>query len=1313
MAPRHGPTPPVVSSRSREARIDADTLLRHEIASRPVGAWRLAGVVAHQSGRHEAARAAFTRAAGEVASPAAERAVDLANLGAVLRTLGRDEDAEAAYEQAIALDPACASAHHNLANLLLATARPDRAEAAYREAVRHFPAYAQAWNGLGLVLQKAGRIAEAAEAFRSAVNDAPHWNEPRINHGVVLLNLEQGEPAADAFRAAIELEPHNAAAHGNLGAVYVRGGLPIRAEAALRRAVEIAPLETRWRANLAVALQMQGRHVEAEQCCRQVMADRPGYASAHGNLLFALNYREDLSAEEIFSEYRAWDASHALPLAPARPRFALDRTAGRRLRIGYVSPDFRHHAVAFFAEPLIAAHDPAEVEVFCYAEVMVEDATTARLRILADHWRSTVGMDDTAVVDLIRADRIDVLVDLAGHTAANRLQVFARRPAPVQVASLLGHGYTSGLSAMDGILVDDDLAPPGSEGLFSETLVRIGRVPLAYRPPMGMPPVAPLPAHRTGYVTFGHFGRPERLNDKVILAWARILHAVPGARLMLNTRAMQEAAFREALTAQFAAHGIPAARLDLVFTQPQWRTWAAYGTIDIALDPFPHNAGTTTIEALWQGVPVVTLAARPSVGRIGASILRAVGLTDWVAADIDDYVRLAVQAAGQVEGLAGLRAGLRDRMRRSPLCDPGGLARVTEQAYRALWDRWRVGDGQRLRQFHGAGASARSLALAERMLSRDSDVATALHVRGLLALAEGDVAAAADDLAEASMLTPDDAEVHANHAAALRRLGRLDDAMAAARAALDLDPRSSPAMNNLGNVLRDAGRLSESEAAYRAALAVAPGFADAWANLAWVLSLNGQPRAAEEAAREAIALDGGHGNAFNNLGLALMRQGRLGEAEVALRRAIEIRPDFALPHSNLLFCLNYRTDLSADSIADEYREWDRRHGAPLAAAAVAHGNDRTCNRKLRVGYVSPDFRHHAVAYFAEPLLAAHDRASVEVVCYAEVTTPDAVTARFRAMADSFVSTIGMTDAQLADRIRADRIDILVDLAGHTGGNRLLTFARRPAPVQVATMLGLGTTSGLSAMDGFIADAVLVPEGSERLFAEPVVRLDRVPLAYRPPDGMPAVGELPALSHGIVTFGHFGRTIRLNDEVLDAWARILGAIPSARLCLNSAPFAEPAARVAFEQRFAACGGDADRLDLVFTAPQAITWRAYDGIDIALDPFPHNAGTTTMEALWQGVPVVTLAGRPGVGRIGAMLLGAAGLDDWITHDADAYVARAVGAAKDLAALAAVRRQLRARVAASPLGDAAGLAQAVEAVYRRLWRAWCVSEAGPARR
>ncbi|MBN8929399.1 MAG: tetratricopeptide repeat protein [Rhodospirillales bacterium] len=1279
----------------------------------------------------------------------AQTAADHSNLGAVLRAAGDRSAAEAAYRQAIRIDPSFAPAHHNLGNLLADGDRLEEAAAAYASAVAANPAYPDAWNALGVIRQRQGRLAEAEPAFRTAMRHAPRWVEPHGNLGVTLLGLEQHHAAERVLRHAVELDPTHAPAFGNLGALLLRSGFPIAAEEATRRALALAPAEHRWISNLAGALQMQVRHVEAEAEYRRALSVRPDYAGGHGNLLFALNYRDDLSPHAIFSEYRDWDARHARPLrpgdsTPATPTPPAGRIPpaastppaasappsplGRRMRVGYVSADFRQHAVALFSEPLLAAHDRSRVELFCYAELVLEDETTRRFRAMADHWRPTLGLSDEQVADMIRADGIDVLVDVGGHTAGNRLLVFARKPAPLQVEYILGHGYTSGLSAMDVFFADHRLAPDGTDALFSERVLRLPRIPLAYRAPADMPNVGPLPASRNGYVTFGYFGRPERLTDRVVATWARLLRTVPGSRLVLNNRNFQEPAFCRMFLARFDAHGIGTDRIDLIYTTPQPRTWAAYAGLDIALDPFPHNAGTTTIEALYQGVPVVSLAERPTVGRFGASILHAVGLDDWVTSTQDAYVARAAQAAQNTDELARIRHGLRARFLASPLADAKDLAQQFEAAFAELLSQVTPAhphsapthvrtDAARnqhapapvedhhatLRALFTAGDLAGANRLAGDLLRDDPNDPMACHVAGLVAYREKRLNDADRSLAITRKYAPADVEAHANHAAILRGLGRLEEAEQAARVALALAPNRPESLNNLGNILRDLGRYPEAIAAFQAALAAVPSFADAWANLAWVYSLTGQARESERAARAAITHDPRNANGHNNLGLALMRQSRLRDAEDALRKALALQPDFVLPHSNILFCLNYRDDLTPETLFAEYRAWDRRHAVPLRPDRPDFDLDRTPGRRLRVGYVSPDFRRHAVALFAEPLLAAHDRTQVELFCYAEVPVPDETTARFRALADHWRSTVGRTDEAVADMIRADRIDVLIDLAGHTAGNRLLAFARKPAPVQIEYMLGHGYTSGLSAMDAFLADTALAPPGAEALFSERLIRLPRIPLAYLPPADMPPVSPLPARAAGHVTFGYFGRTVRLTDAVIATWARILHGVPGARLVLNSAPFSEAAGRDACATRFAAFDIGRDRLELIFTAPQPVTWAAYGRIDIALDPFPHNAGTTTIEALHQGVPVVTLAGRPTLGRFGAAILGAVGLDDWVTADTDAYVARAITAATDLDALSAVRATLRDRVTAGPLGDPAGLAHAVEAAYRTLWETW----------
>jgi predicted O-linked N-acetylglucosamine transferase (SPINDLY family) len=322
-----------------------------------------------------------------------------------------------------------------------------------------------------------------------------------------------------------------------------------------------------------------------------------------------------------------------------------------------------------------------------------------------------------------------------------------------------------------------------------------------------------------------------------------------------------------------------------------------------------------------------------------------------------------------------------------------------------------------------------------------------------------------------------------------------------------------------------------------------------------------------------------------------------------------------------------------------------------------------------------------------------------------VQNPDAVTERFKRIADRWRSTVGLSDDAVADLVRSDGIDVLVDLAGHTAGNRLLVFARKPVPVQVAHMVGSGMTTGVPAIDVFLADKDLAPNGSEHLFAERVMRLPRIPLVYAPPEGMPPVRKLPALLKGYITFGCFSRTARINEGVIEAWARILKGVAGARLVLNSKPFQEAESRAHWHARFRAHGIASDRIDLIYTSPQPKTWDAYGQIDIALDPFPHNAGTTTIEALWMGVPVVSLADRPPVGRFGASILGSLGMHDWVTGNVNQYVARAIKAAADQHALAHLRQDLRDKFKTSPLGgNHAALTQEIEAVFRQLWRNYC---------
>lgn len=605
------------------------------------------------------------------------------NLGGTLSDLGRLAEAEACFRYAIQLSPRYADAHFNLGNTLRAMGRHDEAVACYRSALDIQPNNAAAHTNLGCTLIDLGQGQAAEASFRRAIEIAPNHAEALSNLGNTLRDAGRLAEAEAYQRQALKPDPNYATALCNLGAILHAQDRPDEALASLQRALAIKPDYVAALTNLGNALSVVGRLDEAETAYCRALQVKPDDVAAHSNRLFALNYHPDLGAADIFKAYQGYEQQCGSLQRNTWPMHTNDRTLPRRLRVGYVSPDFRQHSCRHFLEPLLAQHDRAAVEVFAYAEYAVEDAMSQRYRSYVDHWVPTRGLDDDALAQRVRADGIDVLVDLAGHTTGNRLAVFARKPAPVSV-SWLGYGYTTGLKAVDYFLTDAHTAPEGSENLFSETPWRLP-VGWAYRPSEGMGNVSPLPALERGYVTFGTLTRRIRINHRTIAVWAQILQQVPHSQLVIDSSSFTHAFAQDLLRQEFAAHGISAERLHLGCHTPPWDTLRG---IDIGLDCFPHNSGTTLFETLYMGVPFVTLAGRPSVGRIGSAILRAVGHPEWIANTEDNYVQRACTLAADLPKLAAVRASLRAEMARSPLMDEASFARSVEAAYQSMFQRW-------------------------------------------------------------------------------------------------------------------------------------------------------------------------------------------------------------------------------------------------------------------------------------------------------------------------------------------------------------------------------------------------------------------------------------------------------------------------------------------------------------------------------------------------------------------------------------------------------------------------------------------------
>ena len=662
---------------------EAEALYRQILAVEPrrPEALHLLGVIAQQVGRNDLAVELIGQAiALQPNSPEAH-----SNLGMALRNEGRLDEAIASCRQAILLKPNYFEALNNLGNALRDRGQLDEAIASHRQAIAIRPGYPEAHFNLGNALSGSGQLDEAIASYRQAILLKPDYPEALNNLGNVLRDRERLDEAIASYRQAILLKPDYPEAHNNLGNALRDTGQLDEATASFRQAIDLQPDYPEAHSNLGNILKDEGQLDEAIAAYRQAMAFRPEFPDAHSNLLLALNYHPGLDPSAVYEEHRRWNRQHAEPLRPFIQPHGNDPTPDRRLRIGYVSPDFCDHPVGHFLLPLLAHHDHEHFEIFCYAQVPAPDGMTRQLRAHADHWHSLTGLPDAQAADLIRHHQIDILVDLSGHTSHNRLLLFAHQPAPVQV-TFLGYPNTTGLATMDYRLTDACADPPGlTESFHSEQLVRLPRCGWCYQP-SDSPTVA---IRNEGPITFGSFNNFAKITEPALLLWARILHAMPGSRLLLKTYALGSENARQRVRQILGEAGITAERLELRGYEPAHDDHRAlYQRVDVALDTFPYNGTTTTCEALWMGVPVVTLAGKTHASRVGVSLLTNIDLPNLVADTAEDYVRLAADLAGDVPLLSHLRGTLRQRMEQSPLMDAPRFARDIEAAYRAMWRQW-------------------------------------------------------------------------------------------------------------------------------------------------------------------------------------------------------------------------------------------------------------------------------------------------------------------------------------------------------------------------------------------------------------------------------------------------------------------------------------------------------------------------------------------------------------------------------------------------------------------------------------------------
>jgi protein O-GlcNAc transferase len=577
------------------------------------------------------------------------------NLGLALQDKGQLDEAMLCYQEALKLNPEFAEAYYNLGNIFIDKKQLDLAVFNYRKSLLINPHYAEAYNNLGFIFKTKGQYHEALSCYKQALQYKPKSADVYFNLGTVLLIEDQLVEAISSFKKAIEINPKMLQPYKMLGHL----------------------------------LHTIGETTEAETQIRHVLEIDPADADSYSLFLLYMHYNPLYEAKTIFHEHLQFAKHCAESLSDAIVAHTNDRSPTRRLRVGYVSPDFRKQSVGFFIEPILASHNHHDFEIFCYHNLSDEDEMTERMKGYADHWRNIVDISDDEVSELVRNDNIDILVDLSGHTGSGRILVFAHKPAPVQI-SWIGYPNTTGLSTMDYKIVDNFTDPAGmTDHLYTEKLIRLPASFLCYLPYKDSPEVGELPAVKNGFITFGSFNILAKISPEVIRVWSDILRTIPNSRLIMKARNLHDSPTVRSFLNHFTEQGIDSERIELISRTPTYREHLAiYNRIDIALDTFPYNGTTTTFEAMWMGVPVVTLEGETHVSRVGVSLLTNVGLRDLVGKTKEHYTDITIDLANHLNTLHSLRNSLRQRMKQSPLTDIKQFTMNIEDIYRQIWKIW-------------------------------------------------------------------------------------------------------------------------------------------------------------------------------------------------------------------------------------------------------------------------------------------------------------------------------------------------------------------------------------------------------------------------------------------------------------------------------------------------------------------------------------------------------------------------------------------------------------------------------------------------
>ncbi len=1097
-----------------------------------------------------------------------------------------------------------------------------------------------------------GNLSEAIMLYNEILSTYP--DHPRALHasGFLLHQTGKSGEAINRISKAVLLKPDFAGAYNNLGTVYMQTG------------------------QIPEAIQCYLKAVELDPECFQF----------YSNYIFCLECTGYTSASKRFSESLTCSGRYFSKITP-RSTFPNLIDPDKPLRIGLLSPDLGIHPVGFFLLPLLEYNDRENYKFISYNTNKREDDVATILKDNSLEWRDVSVMSDEEACNLIESDRIDILIDLSGHTGSNRLLLFARRAAPVQI-TWLGYSSTTAVPAIDYIFTDSVAVLPDEEHYFTEKVIRLTPSRFCYLPVGAVPEVSKLPLINKGFCTFGSFNSLAKLSPDVIKIWSMILEATIGSRLVLKNRFFSDEYVCNHYLEMFRQNEISPERIEFREFSPHTEMFAEYADIDIALDPFPYCGGMTSCNALWMGVPVVTLSGDRPIGRQTKGFLELAGLNELIATTPAEYISIAVNLASNCEKLADIRANLRDKLSSSLLCNPVFFARKFEETLRTVWQNWctdqkpandypwddpRFENAYNLfRKAMKAGKTPEeAYCLYIRLLSDYPDHPRSLHGLGVV----------------------------------LYNMGESDEGIAHIKRAIKIKSDFADAINNLGNIYSEIKKNNDAEDCFRRFVALRPNNHAAHKNLAKALLDNGKRMEALESCKKALAILPDYPDGLLTMGNILMASG---EAEKALKftqNANRVAPADSAIHSNLIHTMNFIGEIKQEDIYKESIRWGKRH-ADSKISRRHHLNAPTPHKKLRIGYVSGDFKLHPVSYHLKPVIEHHDRNIFEIYLYSTFNKSDVMTDTLRKFADKWRMVASVSDEHLEEMIRFDGIDILVDLSGHTAFNRLGLFARKPAPVQVS-WIGYYNTTGMKAIDYLISDEITIPADEEKWISEKVVRLPNGRFCYEPPFDKTELTELPAIKNGFITFGSFNKLVKVTKETIVIWIAALNAINGSRLILKTHALNESFAVERLVRLFMEHGVDSDRLEFRSYSPYFEMLEQYGDIDIALDTFPFNGGTTTCEALWMGVPVVTLSGHLPISRQSASLLVSCGLSSLVAHSQDEFISIVNNLASDNKALSRLRGTMREKLKTSPLYNGKLFTENLESAYREMWHCWCKTQ------